>query len=127
MPTILIVDDEKANVFLLTEILKLYNYKVISAHDGGEALEKISSQRPDMVLLDIMMPVMDGMEVLEKVRNNNEIKNTPIIMISARNEPEDISNALNKGADDYITKPVTSSKIMGRIKTVENRYSANLQ
>lgn len=127
MPTILIVDDEKANVFLLTEILKLYNYKVISAHDGGEALEKISSHRPDMVLLDIMMPVMDGMEVLEKVRNNKEIKNTPIIMISARNEPEDISNAMNKGADDYITKPVTSSKIMGRIKTVENRYSANLQ
>ena len=118
---VLIADDEKH----IREILKMYcekeGFDVIEAADGAEAILKVQSEKPDILILDIMMPVMDGLEVCKQVRKMSDL---PIIMLTAKDEDDDRILGLEIGADDYITKPFNSREVVARIKAVLRRAGA---
>ncbi len=110
---ILIVDDEKNIVDIIAFNLKKEGYQIIKASDGEEGVKKAMEENPDLILLDIMMPKMDGYEACKKIR---EKKNTPIIMLTARAEELDKVLGLELGADDYVTKPFGVRELMARVK-----------
>ena len=110
---ILIVDDEKNIVNILKFNLQKEGYQTIEAYDGEEALHKIDNESPDLILLDIMMPILDGFSVCSKVRRNLM---TPIIMLTAKSEEIDKVLGLELGADDYMTKPFSVRELLARIK-----------
>ena len=118
---ILIVDDEPATLKLLYANLKTEGYDMLSAMDGAEALNVIEEKMPDLVVLDIMMPKIDGFEVLRRVREWSQL---PIIVLSARGDDEDKIKCLNMGADDYISKPFSVGELLARIRTVLRRVEA---
>ena len=113
---ILLVDDEKDIVEFLQYNLVQEGFKVITAFNGKEALEKIS-QKPDLIILDVMMPKMDGYEVCSKIRSMEEFKNTPIIFLTAKASEQDEVLGLNIGADDFIQKPISPKKLTARVKS----------
>lgn len=110
---ILVVDDEKAIVDILKFNLQKEGYEVITGYDGEESLKLYSQHKPDLILLDIMMPKRDGFEVCRKIR---ETSNVPIIMLTARAEEVDKVLGLELGADDYVTKPFSVRELMARVK-----------
>lgn len=122
--TVLIADDEAQ----IREILSLYfkkeGFKVIEAADGAEALVQIQAGKPDIILLDIMMPVLDGFEVCKQVR---KISDVPIIMLTAKDFDDDRILGLEMGADDYIAKPFNTREVVARVKAVLRRSSQFLQ
>ena len=111
-PLILAVDDIPVNTTLLKSQLRFSNYDIITASNGKEALEKIASDHPDAVLLDIMMPEMDGFETLDAIRSNPETENLPVIMLTSLSEVEHPANATMKGATGYLTKPLVTSQLI---------------
>lgn len=113
MAKILVVDDEASIVTMLAYNLKKEGYDVVTAEDGKVALEKFESENPDLLLLDIMMPKMDGYEVCRKIR---EKSNVPIIMLTARADEVDKVVGLEMGADDYVTKPFGNRELIARVK-----------
>lgn len=115
---ILVVDDVKANVKLLEVKLLREYFSVITAMDGPEALLKIESESPDIVLLDVMMPGMDGFQVCQKIRANPKTDHIPVIMITALSEPEDRIKGLEAGADDFLTKPINDVALLARVKSL---------
>lgn len=117
IPRILIVDDEPFNLDYLEQELEDLNYETIVASNGAEALEKIISESPDLVLLDIMMPIMDGFGVLEKVRANAALRNIPIIVISATNDLTSVVKGIQLGAEDYLPKPFEPTLLKARIQS----------
>ena len=125
---ILIVDDEPFNVDYLEQELEELNYETISAFNGEEALQKIISETPDLVLLDIMMPIMDGFGVLEKVKANPEIRNVPIIVISANNDLNSVVKGIKLGAEDYLSKPFEPILLKARIQSsLEKKHLHDIQ
>ncbi len=127
-PRILIVDDEPFNVDYLEQELEDLNYETITAANGKEAVEKIISESPDLVLLDIMMPVMDGFDVLENVKANPDIQNTPIIVISANNDLNSVVKGIKLGAEDYLPKPFEPILLKARIQSsLEKKYLRDQQ
>lgn len=118
---ILTVDDEPATLKLLQANLKTDGYDTLSAIDGAEALKVIEEKMPDLVVLDIMMPKIDGFEVLRRVREWSQL---PIIVLSARGDDEDKIKCLNMGADDYISKPFSVGELLARVRTVLRRVEA---
>lgn len=120
MPTILIADDNKQITSILEEYAKKDGYTVKVAFDGLEALESFREFQPDVVLLDVMMPKMDGFEVCREIRRNS---NVPVIMITARGEDFEKIMGLDIGADDYIVKPFSPAEVMARIRAVLRRLS----
>ena len=110
---ILVVDDEQSIVDILSFNLKREGYKVIEAYDGEEGYIKAISEKPDLILLDVMLPKMDGFDVCKKIR---EISSVPIIMLTARDEEIDKVLGLELGADDYMTKPFGVRELMARVK-----------
>ncbi len=117
MQKILIVDDTPANVKSLLNALKNPDYKLFVATNGTNALEIIASNPPDLILLDIVMPIMDGYEVCKKLKADKATKNIPVIFITARDDNEDEELGFEMGAVDYITKPINSSTVQARVKT----------
>jgi DNA-binding response OmpR family regulator len=115
---ILVVDDEPDLLSTVQYRLKFCNCQVITASNGKEGLEKAASDRPDLILLDTNMPVMNGHEMLECLRNNPDTKDIPVIMLTARCEPQDIDAASAHGVADYITKPFDFADLMEKIKNV---------
>ncbi|MCT4596649.1 MAG: response regulator transcription factor [Vallitalea sp.] len=113
MSKILVVDDEKAIVDILKFNLQREGYSVITAYNGEEGLELFEKEKPDLVLLDIMMPKVDGLQVCKVIRNNYD---TPIIMLTARAEEVDKVLGLELGADDFVTKPFSVRELMARVK-----------
>jgi two-component system sensor histidine kinase/response regulator len=113
--TVLIVDDVDANVLLLKLLISKAGYKTLSAYNGKEALEVIEKSKPDLVLLDIMMPVMDGHEVAKQLKENPETEEIPIIFLSALNSTEDIVQGFKLGAADYVSKPFNKDELLTRI------------
>jgi len=111
--TILIVDDEKPIVDILVYSLEKEGYRTLEANDGAEAVEIATTERPDLILLDIMLPKMDGLTVCKKIRS---VLNVPILMLTAKDEEIDKILGLELGADDYITKPFSVRELMARIK-----------
>ena len=117
--TILVVDDEKPIADILQFNLVKEGYKVICAYDGDEALEKVEEIKPDLMLLDIMLPKRDGMEVCREVRKKYDL---PIIMLTAKDSEIDKVLGLELGADDYITKPFNPLELIARVKSQLRRY-----
>jgi len=111
---ILIVDDEVINLHLLANLL-IPSYSIIVSTNGQDALKKALEQSPDLILLDIMMPGMDGFEVCEHLKENNHTSHIPVIFISALNGEKDITEGYNLGAVDYIVKPYTPEMIVKRV------------
>ncbi len=122
---ILVVDDEENISELLKYNLQLNGYLVETAFDGIEGFEKARAVRPDVIILDLMLPGMDGLKVCSKIREDNDIKDTPIIMLTAKNMEKDKIAGFEKGADDYITKPFSVKELLARIKAVTKRYSSS--
>jgi DNA-binding response OmpR family regulator len=118
--TILVVDDEPAIVDVLTYNLEKAHYRVVVARDGEEALQQTRRERPDLIILDLMLPGMDGLEVCRQIRREGDL---PIIMLTARDEEIDRVVGLELGADDYVVKPFSVRELMARVKTVLRRAS----
>lgn len=118
--TVLIVDDEKSIVEILDFNLKKEGYETLRAYDGREGLRLAREANPDLILLDVMLPYMDGFEVCKALRNEGD--NVPIIMITAREEETDKVFGLENGADDYITKPFSMRELMARVKSNMRRF-----
>ncbi len=119
---VLVVDDDQNICDLLRMYLEKEGYSVIISNDGKEAVVKFNALNPDIVLLDIMLPSMDGRQVCREIRKNS---NVPIIMISAKNETFDKVLGLELGADDYISKPFDTKEVIARIKAIARRMGSN--
>jgi len=115
---VLVVDDIKANVKLLEAKLKAEYYDVITAYNGEDALKIIAEEHPDIILLDVMMPGMDGFEVCRTIRKNPEIAHIPVVLVTALDQPEDRVEGLKAGADDFLTKPVNDVALCARVKSL---------
>ncbi len=113
LPIVLVVEDDKAIVHLLSTILDANDYRVVQVSTGREALSTISSRCPDVVLLDLGLPDMDGVDMIKNVRQWSQV---PIIVLSARNRERDKVEALDLGADDYVTKPFGTAELLARIR-----------
>jgi len=117
---ILVVDDEKRMVGFIRLNLEQDGFEVIEAFNGSEALERLRDSLPDLILLDVMMPDIDGFEVLRMIR---EISQVPVIMLTAKSEEDDKVKGLELGADDYVTKPFSPRELVSRVKAVLRRGS----
>lgn len=113
---VLIVDDEPYNNDVLEQALDGTDYQVVTASNGQEAWEKIQSEQPDLILLDLMMPVMDGFAVLAKVKEDPTLRDTPIIIVSAENDSKSVVKGIKQGAEDYLTKPVDTAQFLKKVK-----------
>ena len=112
---ILIVDDAPLNILLVEKMLSLFNFRVRKAANGREAIDEISVEKPDLILLDIMMPVMDGFQVLEVLREQRDWADIKTVVLSCLDSNQDIVKAFNLGAKDFITKPLVLSKLLNTI------------
>jgi len=120
--TILVVDDERDLLDLIEYNLKKEGFEVLKAENGEQGIEIARENKPDLVLMDIMMPKMDGLEAVEIMRKDDELKRIPIIFLTARSDEKTEVEGLNKGGDDYITKPISTTKLVSRIKAVMRRF-----
>jgi two-component system phosphate regulon response regulator PhoB len=120
-PTILIVEDEAPLVTLLRYNLEREGFAVLDAQDGEEAMAIAREQKPDLVLLDWMLPLMSGIELCRQLRRNPETRALPVVMLTARGEEGDKLRGLDSGADDYVTKPFSPSELVARIRAVLRR------
>ena len=120
--TILVVDDEEDLLDLIEYNLKQEGFKVFTADRGTKGIEMAKEHKPDLVLLDLMMPGMSGYEVCEALRADSATQHTPIIFLTAKDDEASEIEGLNKGADDYITKPISTVKLVSRIKALLRRF-----
>ena len=119
--TILVVDDNKEIVYSLSELLKYEGYQTIGVYDGMQALDVLEQNRIDLILLDVMMPRLNGLSTLMKLREKHKI---PVIILSAKTEESDKVSGLIMGADDYVEKPYNPAELMARVKAHLRRYRA---
>lgn len=117
-PVVLIVDDEPRNLKLLQVMLRNTDYSLETAENGREALQQVEALQPDLILLDVMMPEMDGFQVAAEIRKNPEYARIPIVMVTALRDTEDRVKAIEAGADDFLSKPVEKTELRARIKSL---------
>lgn len=117
-PTVLVADDNADICDLLQIGLGRLGVRVLVASNGREAYDSILANHPDLVLLDLMMPEMSGLEVLEKLRGDDRFQNLPVIMITARTQDDDVERGYALGASDYVTKPFNLKDLMGKVATL---------
>ncbi len=115
---ILAVDDERHIVRLVQVNLERAGYEVITAYDGKDALEKVASENPDLVVLDVMMPYMDGFEVLQNLRKNQSTRELPVIMLTAKAQDADVFRGWQSGVDCYLTKPFNPMELISFVKRI---------
>ena len=120
-PLVLVVEDETALVTLLRYNLEREGFRVAEAHDGEEALVMCAEERPDIILLDWMLPHLSGIEVCRRLRRTPETRDVPIIILTARGEEGDKVRGLDTGADDYVTKPFSPAELISRLRAVLRR------
>ena len=118
MQTILVCDDDELLVELLSYRLAGRGYQVLIASDGGTAVAEAEERQPDAIVLDMMMPVLDGQQVLRRLRADAATANIPVIMLTARRQERDIVDTLQLGADDYLVKPFIPEELMSRLARV---------
>jgi len=133
---ILAVDDEKHIVRLVQVNLERAGYTVITANDGKEALEKVNEENPDLVVLDVMMPYMDGFEVLQNLRRSPATRDIPVIMLTAKAQDADVFKGWQSGVDCYLTKPFNPMELLSFVKRIfdsmdggpggDKRYEINI-
>ncbi len=121
---ILVVDDEQLYRHLLRVNLEAEGYEVVAAKDGEEALEQVTAKQPDLVVLDVMMPRLDGFTTCERIRQFSDV---PIIMLTARGDEQDRVRGLNVGADDYVMKPFSATELIARVRAVLRRAKTSDQ
>ena len=115
MKKILIVDDEPNIVMSLEYTFKKNNFKVFIARDGQEALDILEKQLPDVIILDVMMPMVDGFATLKQIKNNERLQHCKVIFLSAKNKEKDIEKGLSLGANLYVTKPFSIKKLVDQV------------
>ncbi|HEY7555784.1 MAG TPA: response regulator [Candidatus Binatia bacterium] len=113
--TIMVVDDNPDIITIVRTILEGKGFNVLSASGGAECLEVLKTQKPDLIVLDIMMPEMDGLEVLTRLKAMSELANVPVVLLTAKVQYEDVLGGYKLGADYYITKPFTSTQLINGI------------
>jgi len=120
---ILVVEDDKSISDLITLHLKKNNFEYLVVHNGEDALSHLDNFMPDFIILDWMIPGLSGLEVLRRIRNKQEYKNLPILMLTAKNSEQDKIISFESGLDDYITKPFLPSELIARVKAILKRTS----
>ena len=116
-PIVLIVDDVPLNVLLIQKMLSKQPFQIKTANNGQQALDSIAEEKPDLILLDLMMPGIDGFEVLRRVRANPETADVAVVILSALNSNEDIVKGFDMGANDFITKPIIMQRLLSSVST----------
>lgn len=127
MAKILVIDDNPSIVKLLARSLTLEGYDVVSANDGEDALNKFAKEKPDLVLLDLMLPGLNGFQICRIIREKYICNHVPILFLSARYSTEDKVKGLEVGADDYVTKPFDNAELMARVRSLIQRKWAYLE
>ncbi len=117
-PKVLVVDDNPSNVDILKTRLSVHGDEILTATDGEQALRIARESRPDLILLDVMMPKLDGIEVCSRLKSDPELPFVPIIVMSAKSNPEDVVQALEAGADEYLSKPINQTALVARVKSM---------
>src|SRR5918997_896536 len=117
-PRVLVVDDNPANLEILETRLARQGYEVVTAKDGDEALVAARAQAPDLILLDVMMPGRDGIQVCRELKADPSLPFMPIILVTAKADPDDIVAGLDAGGDEYITKPVDHAALVARVRSI---------
>jgi two-component system cell cycle response regulator len=125
MKRILVIDDLPENVFMLQDRLEHEGYEIITAYDGKGGIEKAQSELPDLILLDVMMPDINGIEVCKTLVNNKKTSEIPIILVTAKTGAEDTKDGLDAGAYDYIKKPFNKIELLARVKSALKLSEAN--
>jgi two-component system alkaline phosphatase synthesis response regulator PhoP/two-component system response regulator VicR len=115
---ILVCDDERHIVRLIQVNLERQGYNVVTAYDGKEGLEKVRAEKPDLCVLDVMMPYMDGFEVLKNIRRDPDTEATPVIMLTAKAQDKDVFEGYSYGADMYLTKPFNPMELISFVKRI---------
>lgn len=122
--TILVVDDDPGVIQILEVNLRHSNFEVISAMNGAQALDKASREKPDLILLDVILPDLDGLDVCRYLKQSRQTSKIPVIMISAKVESQDIRAGIAAGAEEYITKPFAPSEVVALVQTHLRRVTA---
>ena len=115
--SVLAVDDIPLNLLLVQKMLARYNFKMRTAANGQQALDAVSAEKPDLILLDLMMPGIDGFEVIRRLKNDPSTADIRIVILSALNSNEDVVKGFNMGADDFIMKPIIMEKLLSCVVT----------
>jgi len=121
-PTILVVDDEEDIRELVELNLRRENYDVLSCESGEEALEQVSARPPDVIILDLMLPGIDGLEVCRRLKADSKTRSIVVVMLTAKGEEADIVTGLELGADDYVTKPFSGKVLVARVRRLLRRH-----
>ncbi|MCK4882629.1 MAG: response regulator [Candidatus Omnitrophica bacterium] len=116
MSKILVVDDDTTFIKMVRALLEKRGYEVIAAGEGREGLEKTRSEKPDLILLDVMMPIMDGYTMLQEVKKDEKIKDTPVILCTGTAQKEYVEATQGMGVESYITKPIESVSFLARVE-----------
>ena len=119
--TVLVVEDDPVILRLLEVNFELEGFRVLTAHDGAQGIEIVRAERPDVIISDIMMPKVSGLELVQAVRADVELAGTPIILLSAKAQSADLKAGLDAGADDYITKPFEPLDLVDRVNALLTR------
>ena len=122
--SVLVVDDVPLNILLIKKMLSQYTFEIRTANGGQAALDAIAQKMPNLVLLDLMMPGIDGFEVIRRLRADEKTKDLPIIILSALNYEQDISKGFQLGANDFINKPIIMEKLLSSVTTQINLQAA---
>jgi len=113
---ILVVDDSKTALFMVMTILKKEPYSLITAHDGQEAVELAATERPDLILMDVVMPRKTGFEACRELKQREDTKRIPIILVTTRGEGSNVETGFESGCNDYITKPVNAQELLAKVR-----------
>jgi CheY-like chemotaxis protein len=113
---ILLVDDSKTSLFMEHMILKRGPYEVVTAGDGAEAVEKATALLPDLIVMDVVMPRMDGFQALRRLREQESTRHVPVILVTTRGEQQNVDNGYDSGCNDYVTKPVDALELLTKVR-----------
>ncbi len=114
---ILLVDDSSTILMMERMILAKYGYELTTANDGQEAIDKASREKPDLILMDVVMPKMNGLEAVRHIHGNTETSAIPVIMVTTRSEVNNVETAFHNGCTDYVTKPINSIDLVTKIRS----------
>jgi|SRR5262245_42939108 len=117
-PRILVVDDNETNRDIIATRLHAHGYETLQAADGEQALAAVSEHRPDLVLLDVMMPNLDGIEACRRLKSDSSSEFLPVILVTAKTDSKDVVAGLDAGADEYLTKPIDQAALVARVRSV---------
>ncbi len=121
---ILLVDDSSTILLMEKFILKSEPYDVVTANNGAEAVERAVSERPDLILLDVVMPKMSGFEACRTIRSNAATKSIPIVMVTTRSEAANVETGWEAGCTDYVTKPINATELLAKVRALLSSYGA---